>query len=203
MLSREPQVIEEPKRTLLLQGRKTSETVRKLIKDIYDLKKPDSLLLSKKHDVTIFEDSTPVETFCKRYEAPMFIMGSHSKKRPNNIVLGRVYNYSLLDMIELGVDSFQDMKSFSCPKINIGTKPCLIFNGTKWDETSEFKHLKSLFVDLFHREPVSAIRLQGLEHALSFTITEEGKILLRSYKISLKKSGSQTPRIELEEMGKF
>lgn len=50
---------------------------------------------------------------------------------------------------------------------------------------------------------VDAIRLQGLEHVLSFTATEEGFIYLKSYKILLKKSGQRTPRIELEEIGKL
>lgn len=48
---------------------------------------------------------------------------------------------------------------------------------------------------------VESIRLQGLEHALSFTATDNGSIYLRSYKILLKKSGQRTPRIELEEIG--
>ena len=48
---------------------------------------------------------------------------------------------------------------------------------------------------------VDAIRLQGLEHVISFTITDDMKILMRSYRIQLKKSGQKTPRIELAEIG--
>lgn len=48
---------------------------------------------------------------------------------------------------------------------------------------------------------MDAIRLQGIEHVLSFTVTEDNMILLRSYKILLKKSGLKTPRIELTEIG--
>ena len=43
-----------------------------------------------------------------------------------------------------------------------------------------------------------------MEHALQFTAVErDGKhvVYLRSYKISLKKSGTRLPRVELEEMG--
>lgn len=63
------------------------------------------------------------------------------------------------------------------------------------------RRLKSLFIDLFHRETVNAIRLQGIEHVLSFTLTEDNQILMRSHKIQLKKSGIRTPRIELTEIG--
>lgn len=48
---------------------------------------------------------------------------------------------------------------------------------------------------------VETIRLQGIEHVISFTLTEDLTVLIRSYKILLKKSGMKTPRIELEEIG--
>lgn len=49
---------------------------------------------------------------------------------------------------------------------------------------------------------VNAIRLQGVEHVLSLTVTDDNTVLFRSYKIHLKKSGLKTPRIELAEIGK-
>lgn len=129
-------------------------------------------------------------------------MGSHSKKRPDNVVFGRMFDYNLLDMIELGVGSYEGLRNFTSAKITLGSKPCLVFNGNMWEQSDELKQLRSIFVDLFHREQVDAIRLQGIEHAISFTAGDDGKILLRSYKILLKKSGGRVPRIELEEMGK-
>jgi len=201
LLRKEPQIIEGAKHTLIFKGRRTSETVRHALKDLYDLKKPAARLLIRRNDVTIFENQAPVENICRKHESPLFIIGSHSKKRPDNIVVGRMFNYSLLDVVELGIDSFESFRDFPGAKITLGTKPCLIFNGPQWDQSEEMKHLKSIFVDLFHREQVDAVRLQGLEHAISFTATQDGKILLRSYKVLLKKSGCRTPRIELEEIG--
>ncbi|KAJ8958301.1 hypothetical protein NQ318_017447 [Aromia moschata] len=201
LLKREPQVIEGPKRALFFQGRKTSDKVRGLLKDLYDIKKPDALKLSRKNDITIFENATPVEAFCKKLESPLFMMGSHSKKRPDNIVVGRMYNYTLLDMIELYVESYEGLKEFAASKITLGIKPCLIFNGPQWEQSEELKQLKSIFIDFFHREHVENVRLQGIEHTLSFNATPDGKILLRSYKVFLKKSGCRTPRVELEEIG--
>lgn len=43
--------------------------------------------------------------------------------------------------------------------------------------------------------------MQGVEHVLSFTVTDDNQIFLRSHKIVLKKSGLKTPRIELTEIG--
>lgn len=198
---REAEVIEGPKQALIFHGRKGSDTIRSLLKDIYSLKKPDAKLLSRKNDITVFENYAPLEDLCRKHETPLFVMGSHSKKRPDNLVIGRMYNYSLLDMVELGIDAFESLHDFVGSKIVIGTKPCLIFNGPVWEENDNFRHLKSIFIDLFNREHVDGIRLQGLEHTLSFTATPDGKVLLRSYKVLLKKSGCRTPRIELDEMG--
>lgn len=166
------------------------------------MKKPHVHKLNRKNDITIFENATPVETFCKKHETPLFVMGSHSKKRPDNVIIGRMFNHSLLDMFELGVSAYEGLSEFPGPKITLGTKPCLVFNGSTWDQTEELKELKSVFIDFFHREEVESVRLQGLEHAISFTIDSNGKILFRSYKVHLKKSGCRTPRIELEEIGK-
>jgi len=42
--------------------------------------------------------------------------------------------------------------------------------------------------------------LEGIEHVLQF-VAVENKVLMRSYKIILKKSGEKTPYVELEEIG--
>ncbi|XP_072378818.1 ribosome production factor 2 homolog [Diabrotica undecimpunctata] len=201
LLKKEPQVIEGPKRALFFHGRKSSEKVRCLLKDLFDFKKPDAVKLNRKNDITVFENAKPVEDICRKHETPLFMLGSHSKKRPDNLVVGRMFNYNLLDMIELYVESYEGLKEFAESKITLGTKPCLIFNGPLWDQMDELKQLKNLFIDFFHRECVENVRLQGIEHSINFNATPDGKILLRSYKILLKKSGVKKPRVELEEIG--
>ena len=42
--------------------------------------------------------------------------------------------------------------------------------------------------------------MQGLDHVIFMTALE-GKLLLRQYRIALKKSGTRVPRVELHEMG--
>lgn len=131
------------------------------------------------------------------------MFGSTSKKRPDNLIIGRVFEHELLDMVELGIKEYKGLADFKNDKIGTCVKPCLIFNGPKWNHTEELRRLKSLFIDAFHRDTIDAIRLQGIEHVLSFTITDDNQILMRSYKIILKKSGLRTPRIELTEIGMF
>lgn len=87
-------------------------------------------------------------------EAALFSVGSHSKKRPHNIILGRTFNYGILDMIELGADDYKAMSDFHNMKVMPGMKPCLLFNGPAWELNQDLKRLKSLFTDFFHREKV-------------------------------------------------
>ncbi|ETE58489.1 Ribosome production factor 2-like protein, partial [Ophiophagus hannah] len=91
---------------------------------------------------------------------------------------GRMYDYHILDMIELGIEKFvalKDIKNSKCPE---GTKPMLIFAGDAFDIDEEHR-----------RGPVvPSIRLAGLEHVLHFTAVDE-KIYMRSYKIELEDMG--------------
>jgi len=134
-------------------------------------------------------------------DTALFTFGSTSKKRPDNILIGRIFENEVLDMFELGIKNYKAIAEFKNAKIGACVKPCLVFNGPKWAQTEELRRLRSMFIDMFQREKVDSIRLQGIEHVLSFTVTDDMSVLMRSYKILLKKSGQKTPRIELEEIG--
>ncbi len=60
---------------------------------------------------------TSLEFYCNRNNCPLFVVGSHTKKRPNNLVIGRMFDFHLYDAIEVGVDEFAPIKSFG----NAGT----------------------------------------------------------------------------------
>nr|XP_060609158.1 ribosome production factor 2 homolog isoform X2 [Anolis sagrei ordinatus] len=166
----------------------------------YSLKKPFAVLYKRKNITRPFEDQTSMEFFSKKSDCSLFMFGSHNKKRPNNLIIGRMYDYHVLDMIELGIEKFvalKDIKNSKCPE---GTKPMLIFAGDTFDISEEHRRLRSLLIDFFRGPVVPSVRLAGLEHVLHFTAVDQ-KIFLRSYKVLLKKSGCKIPRIELEDMG--
>ncbi len=78
----------------------------------------------------------------------------------------------------------------------------MIFQGTHFDSLPELKTFKSIFLDLFRGEAEpSSVDLNGLEHVITFSNTGDQKVYMRVYKITLKKSGTTLPRVELEEMG--
>lgn len=159
LLSREPKLLEAAKNTLFLEGRKCSGHIRNALKDLYHLKKPLAKALSRSNDLTPFEDDVKLQNQIVRNECNLFVFGSSSKKRPNNLVLGRLYEHEILDMVELFVSEFKGLADFKNEKVATHCKPCLVFNGPKWSETEELRRLKSLLIDSFHRETVNVWRI--------------------------------------------
>ncbi|XP_044146710.1 ribosome production factor 2 homolog [Bufo gargarizans] len=197
---RESKLTENDKYAMLIKGGNANLIVTQALKDLRSLKKPYCVMYKRKNMTRPFDDPTSLEFFSKKSDCSLFVFGSHNKKRPNNLIFGRMFDFHVLDMIELGLEKFvalQDVKSAKCPE---GTKPLLIFAGDAFEINEDYRRLKSLLIDFFRGPAVPAIRLAGLEHVLHFTAVD-GKIFMRSYKVLLKKSGCRTPRIELEEMG--
>ncbi len=60
------------------------------------------------------------------------MIGSHSKKRPDNLVIGRTYDEHILDQVELG---FKDLMPMNLDEINIAKDihPFVIFQGDRWE----------------------------------------------------------------------
>lgn len=201
LMAREPQLIEGPRSMLFVDGRKCGGDVKSCMKDLQQLKKPLIKVLNRNNDITPFDDPSSLEFLTQKNDCAMFAFGSTSKKRPNNLILGRIFENEVLDMVELGIKHYQAMSEFKNDKIGTCVKPCLVFNGPKWSQTEELRRLRDLLIDTFQKDKVEAIRLQGIEHVMSFTCNDDMTILMRSYKIQLKKSGQKTPRIELVEIG--
>uniref|UniRef100_A0A8D0GGR8 Ribosome production factor 2 homolog n=1 Tax=Sphenodon punctatus TaxID=8508 RepID=A0A8D0GGR8_SPHPU len=191
---RESKLTENTKNAMLIKGGNANSTVTDALKDIV------SVFTLRKNITRPFDDQTSLEFFSKKSDCSLFMFGSHNKKRPNNLIIGRMFDYHVLDMIELGIEklvSLKDIKNSKCPE---GTKPMLVFAGEVFDLNEDYKRLKNLLIDFFRGPTVPNIRLAGLEYILHFTAVD-GKIFMRSYKVLLKKSGCKIPRIELEEMG--
>ncbi|GAB1607877.1 ribosome production factor 2 homolog [Argonauta hians] len=197
---KEPKIFENPKMAMIIKGGNTSEAVTKALRDLYVLKKPYSVMYKRKNIIRPFESENSLDFFSARSDASLFLFGSHSKKKPANLVFGRFFDHHVMDMIELGVTQFKSMMEEKSAKVSLGSKPCLLFAGDPFEQDAEYIRLKNLFIDFFRGNVVDSVRLAGLEHVIMF-VAADGKIFMRNYKISLKKSGSKTPYIDLHDMG--
>ena len=200
---REPKLVENPRTALILRGQKSCALVNSALTDLYLLKKPHAVHFRRHNAVHPFEDATPLEFLCQKNDASLFAFGTHSKKRPNNLVLGRCFDHHILDMFEFGIDAYTPLGAFA----NAGggsssnSKPCLLFSGAEWEHSLQLQALRGLLIDFFHLEVVGCISALGVEHVICFT-AYDGKVLLRHYLCRLLKSAEGTsPHISLCEIG--
>jgi len=203
---RESKVFENDKNTLLIKGSTANQKMQDVLMELFLLKKPNAIFFRNrlqktnvKHDRP-FEDHSSVEFLCEKNDCSLFAFGSHNKKRPQNLILGRMFNHQLLDMIELGVDNIRLMSDVKGTTAALGSKPCLSFSGQGFENDFHMMRLKSLLIDFFRGPVVENIQAKGLEHVIQFTAID-GKVKMRGYKVNMMASGTKIPRIELADMG--
>ncbi|XP_019152767.1 PREDICTED: ribosome production factor 2 homolog [Ipomoea nil] len=204
---RAPKLVEGGKKTLILHGTKTSHVLNAVLTELYHLKRDNSVKYSRKNDnIRPFESGgeTSLEFFSQKSDCSIFVYGSHSKKRPNNLVIGRTYDYHIYDLVEVGVENFKSMEAFSYDKKlapKIGSKPFFAFIGEGFENVEELKHLKEMLLDLFHGEVVTNLNLAGLDRVYICTALPSNKVFLTHCALRLKKSGTKVPKVELVEVG--
>ncbi|ORX70264.1 Brix-domain-containing protein [Linderina pennispora] len=207
LTNRAPKVVENAKTAIFVRGSTTSQVILDTLKDLYALKKPEAINFTKKNEMHPFDDETGIEFFARKNDSSLFAVGMHSKKRPHNLILGRTFNFQIMDMIELGVERCTPMREFRTQACAIGMKPLMVFNGEAFGTDPQLVRLKSILLDFFRGEDADMVSLKGLEYVITVTAGpagangETGLVFFRAYTTQLKKSGVRQPRVELEEMG--
>lgn len=166
------------------------------------MKKPEATWYSRKeaNKIVPFDDISSVEFYSSKSDSSLFMMGTHTKKRPNNLIIGRMFDHQLLDMVEFCVSEFKAMKEFNKGSEAIGSKPMFVLAGEAFQTESAYKVVANLFVDFFRGRVVEKINIQGLDHLILLSVNA-GVIHFSHYAVKLKKSGTQVPKIDLVEVG--
>ncbi|KDQ57280.1 hypothetical protein JAAARDRAFT_194434 [Jaapia argillacea MUCL 33604] len=213
--AREAKEIEDTRTAIFIKGTHTGEVVNNVMKELMALKRPDAVSFSKKNAIRPFEDASSLEFFSQKNDASLFVIGQTTKKRPDGLVLVRMFDNKVLDMCELGVDKFVSMNEFKTPKSTPGHKPMLHFASDLFDTHPRFIHIKSLLISFFNGQVIDSIHLQGIEHVISISLSPTPasldttstdlqslpKVHLRTYTIKLTPSGTRTPHVTLVPMG--
>lgn len=191
------------KKQIILRGSKASAIVQAVLQEMHYLRIEHSTKIQKKEKARPFEDFSSLERSSQKYEATLFLYGSHSKKRKHNLILTRMFNYQMLDMIELGIDekTFKTSTEIGNGSFEPGSRPALIFHGEPFDNDEDFKRIKNTFLDFFYIDKMPVINLFGVDRVIILTATEQKKLLFRQYRVKRGKSGNKCPHISLLEMG--
>ena len=170
---------EGTKRSVWMKGNKSSEVVSGALKALHKMRDPDfSVLLTKSNKTYPFDDITKVENHCVKHDAGLFGFGMHQKKRPHNLILGRVYNEKMLDMFEFGVSEFKDLVKCS---FETGLKPVLLFQGEHFDYDERLSLVKNLFIDFFHTRVMESADILAMTRTIVFTALDHEKIHITQY----------------------
>eukprot|EP00218_Dolichomastix_sp_CCMP3274_P011107 CAMPEP_0170143804 /NCGR_PEP_ID=MMETSP0033_2-20121228/13122_1 /TAXON_ID=195969 /ORGANISM="Dolichomastix tenuilepis, Strain CCMP3274" /LENGTH=309 /DNA_ID=CAMNT_0010380275 /DNA_START=15 /DNA_END=940 /DNA_ORIENTATION=- len=201
-----PRLVESGKKAVLLTNGKSSQVMKDVLTDLHILRKGESVRLSKKNDgIHPFETGgeTTLEFLGVKADSGLYAMASSTKKRPDNLTMGRFYDGHLYDVVEFGVEDFRNMRSFgsAASKAVAGTRPCMVFLGEAFEESPGMKLARDVLIDFFRGRVLQMVNLKWLDRVMVFTATGEGTILMRQCVVRFKKSGSSVPRVALTEMG--
>lgn len=205
---RAPKLVEDTKQAIFIRSQTANTIVQQAMQDLMTLKKPDARAFSKSNNKILpFENTSSLDFFSEKNDASLFIVGSHSKKRPNNLVLARTFDHQVLDLVEVGLENPKFLREFKGVKCNLGIRPLMLFSGPLFESHPSFRHLKSYFMDFYRGREIQTIDAVALQYVMVFAHCDSSDtsilppISMRVYLIKAHKSGQKLPRVELEEMG--
>ncbi|CAC9495595.1 brix domain containing-like protein [Leishmania infantum JPCM5] len=169
----EPKVVENPKRVLFLKGASSNDVVTEAMVDLMAIAKPYCKKLAKKNAFFPFEGRQHLEFLGFKNDCSLFCFGSSNKKRPNNLTIGRQFDFHVLDMVELGIvaaDRLDMSQTVGVDAGSMGGKPFFVFDGSEFASDPTFMRLKNLLVDYFRGGNDVEINLDGCDRVLFFSL---------------------------------
>ena len=207
LAKKEPQPIEGIKLVLFLNTTTASQLIKQALSDFNSLRKPNSVYLRQKKELHPFDQDEHLLALAERTNCGLFMTGYDSKKRPQTLLLGRVFDQNILDMFELKIIHYVPMRSTNLPTAS--ACPILLFNGELFTQDEQYIRLKNTLIDFFHGgESIPKVYFNphtdhhGPEYVMSFTALPGGKLLCHTDKIILEQSDTNNiPKVTLIPIG--
>ena len=165
----ESKVFEETKKALFLTGLNSSDTVNDAMVDLRAIVAPHCKKLAKRNDFNPWTGTEHLEFLGFKNDCSLFAFGSHNKKRPNNLVLGRQFDFQVLDMIEFGIVAADRINLAEAAGLNCasaGSRPAMIFEGSEFESEPYFQRMKNFFLDFFAGSIENEVNLAGIDRAI-------------------------------------
>ncbi|GAA5868983.1 hypothetical protein JCM8547_003241 [Rhodosporidiobolus lusitaniae] len=176
-VARESVLVEKAAKTaLIVRTAGISDKVKTALSEINQLKKPHSITFSKSNNtVRPFEDTASLNFWSSKNDASLFVVGTHTKKRPHGLVWVRCFAGEVMEMLEVGIEEVMAMSHFKSIKSTVGGLPLFHFSAIEphtslWDTHPTFVQFKSLMLDFFRGTEMDGVSLKGLERVISVTI---------------------------------
>ncbi|OMJ90388.1 hypothetical protein SteCoe_7307 [Stentor coeruleus] len=171
-----------PKVSVIMKGTKASPEIAAALIMLHKFRLPDSLLLSKRHENLFpFENSEVVESFLSPKGASLYVIGSNSKKRPSNLIFGRLFDEQTLDLVEFHLTDYEELPSKSV--FHPGQHPILMFQGEGFETDYTLARVKNIFLDFFGGRALTKVDTRGIDKLITFTVTQDQKIHFRCYQL--------------------
>jgi ribosome production factor 2 len=169
----ESKVFENPKTILFLRGANTSDVVNDALNDLANITKPFCKKLKKRNAFHPFEARQHLEFLGFKNDCSLFCFGSHAKKRPHNLVIGRHYDFHVLDMVELGVVAMDRLEMGDSKGLGIGSiggKAAFVFEGSEFESDPFFVRLRNLLIDFFRGSNEIEVSLDGVDRVIMVSL---------------------------------
>lgn len=174
--ARAPQNKEVIKRALFMFGGKSSQVLKDAMLGLATAKnKEDVVRLQRRNDgVRPLEAGGEVllEKLAQQWDCGLFVVATNTKKRPNNVTVGRLYDGTVYDILELGIVRFAQNgfhpppAGTKLPPVAPNSKPMMVFVGAGFERGARGKLAQSILLDLFRGRVVDHINLAGLDRVL-------------------------------------
>ncbi|EFP76929.1 uncharacterized protein PGTG_02390 [Puccinia graminis f. sp. tritici CRL 75-36-700-3] len=196
--AREPKLVEDPKVSIFVKSTQTSEKVRIALSELHQLRSSaHSIQFAKRNLIHPFEDSSSLQFWSVKNDASLFLIGSDSKKRPDNLTFVRMFDHEVLDMVEVGIEGAVSLADIKGPKTSPGLIPLFHFVGTLWDSNERYKQFKSILLDFFRGQEIHSIDLvHGLQYVISVSVGEIDQPGTTTSLLNLDPSALPTPSDE-------
>lgn len=176
-----PQLEEGERRILLTQGSKTSNLSINALGFFSRLLRSRSTKINARYETRPFEDDQLLLHLSDKHHCPLFFFASNSKKRPNRLVLGRVFDRKMLELIEFEVKELAG--GFSALNgISSSQRVTFVAVGDVFENDDRMRRVRNIFHDVFS----SSVSTINLRETMGFVVTmvgiDEKQVCFRLYR---------------------